>query len=165
MGGDFCSEAERTCDDASVESVSCVFHVGSDAELFLVGGFVEPILSADVIGFLFARREGRALEREEGFGIEVSGDGGSAEVSSEEVLFLSVKIDEEGFRVVDGSELRFSVFRDEAVGVVGDVSEYVKRPAFVGSPGKEGLIVQELGFIFRLRVGGSHEVTCCFVAQ
>ena len=51
-----------SCGRVAVQEVACMLHVGAHSQLFLSIGFVEPVLSLDVIGFLFPCAECRCHE-------------------------------------------------------------------------------------------------------
>ena len=111
-----------------------MFHISSNAQLFLCGRFVKPVFALYVVSLLFLRGERRCLQGQKSLWIEMSCECGCSEECFEVVFFLSVKVDLERFGVIEGAKFRFTVLRLEVVMIVGDIAHHVKAPSLVGAP-------------------------------
>ena len=112
-------------EDTCIEEIARVFHISAHPQLRCRSCFIQPILSLNIISFSFLCREVRHLRCNVCGGREVSCEGGSREERLKTVVFVSIKIHTERARIVERSEVSFSVLRNKRVVVVRKVSEYI----------------------------------------
>ena len=159
------AEFQSRVEHIGPQAVAGMLHISAHAEIVGRNGIFEPVFAADVVGFLFARGERRALQGEEGFRVEMMRERGRAEERSESVLLLAVEIDLERFGIFHRAELRFALLGHEVVAVVTNVAEHVERPPLVGPPREERLPVDKVRAVFGICVERAEQVARGLVAQ
>ena len=88
-----------------------------------------------------------------------------SEISTENVLFLSVKIDLERFHILHSTETCLAVLRFEVVVVVCYVTDEVNRPTTTGCPAQICLVVNESRTVLARCLQRAQQIAVRLIAQ
>ena len=147
------------------EIVTRMFEIGAHGKVFRCLRLVEPVLSLNVVTFLFAGEEGTADERERGQAAQPPGERERPEVGEETVFLLPVEVDAEALHVFQRAERRLAVLRYEVVVVVGDVAYQVHLPQLRRLVVQISLVVEKVGPVFPVLLQAPQQIAVGLVAQ
>ena len=149
----------------SIKIIAGVLEESADTKIFAGLGLCEPVLSLNVVAFLFVGLECRSNKRQLCVIAYLVCQSCRTEIGAEYILLLSVKIYTERLYVFACSESCLAVFGIEVVVVVRDVAQYVYLPTLVGLEREVCLIVDESGSVLAFGVERSKQIACCLVSH